>query len=343
MVRSTASIALHVLRVLEDTLIKSSAHNITMRTRSEVALYILNQKRANLRDLEQRFGVSVTVIGDDSLTGTSYHSLERGEPATGLIDQIVRAEAPRALEPPPLEEEVFEEADDEEIEAEGASEDGEQGDVRRKRRRRRRRGRDRGDRETTGISANAPQPSDDALAVVAQFGSFPERRPEDVDAEAAPQGEREEGNGQKRDGRRRRSRRRGHGPFEAGAPSDSSPIEAESIESVAEGEDWPADAEVESLGGDLDTQAATDFRDTIVAGLAPHVAEQAAGLSTPLHEGHAETPTSPAAEAPTAETPSLAKPAEPAPQAPPPAPAVVDPNRPKKTGWWQRAKASIGG
>src|SRR6202012_5788632 len=40
MVRSTASIALHVLRLLEDTLIKSSAHNITMRTRSEVALYI---------------------------------------------------------------------------------------------------------------------------------------------------------------------------------------------------------------------------------------------------------------------------------------------------------------
>ena len=61
MVRSTASIALHVLRVLEDALIKSAAHNLIMRTRTEVALYMLNQKRAHLRDLEQRFGVSVTV------------------------------------------------------------------------------------------------------------------------------------------------------------------------------------------------------------------------------------------------------------------------------------------
>ena len=56
-VRSTASIALHVLRVLEDALIKSATHNMTVRTRTEVALYILNQKRAHLRDLERRFGV----------------------------------------------------------------------------------------------------------------------------------------------------------------------------------------------------------------------------------------------------------------------------------------------
>ena len=39
-VRSTASIALHVLRVLEDALIKSSTHDVTMRTRTPVALYI---------------------------------------------------------------------------------------------------------------------------------------------------------------------------------------------------------------------------------------------------------------------------------------------------------------
>ena len=55
-VRSTASIALHVLRALEDALIKSSTHDVVVRTRTAVALYILNQKRANLRDLERRFG-----------------------------------------------------------------------------------------------------------------------------------------------------------------------------------------------------------------------------------------------------------------------------------------------
>ena len=83
-VRSTASIALHVLRVLEDALIKSSTHDLTVRTRTPVALYILNQKRLNLRDLERRFGVVIVVEADDTLTGANYHAIERGEPATGV-------------------------------------------------------------------------------------------------------------------------------------------------------------------------------------------------------------------------------------------------------------------
>ena len=83
-VRSTASIALHVLRVLEDALIKSSTHDLTVQTRTPVALYILNQKRINLRDLERRFGVAIVVEADDALTGANYCAIVRGEPATGV-------------------------------------------------------------------------------------------------------------------------------------------------------------------------------------------------------------------------------------------------------------------
>ena len=93
-VRSTASIALHVLRVLEDALIKSSTHDVTVRTRTAVALYILNQKRANLRDLERRFGVAIVVEADDTLTGANYHAIERGEPAAGVKSEV---EPPKAL------------------------------------------------------------------------------------------------------------------------------------------------------------------------------------------------------------------------------------------------------
>ena len=93
-VRSTASIALHVLRVLEDALIKSSTHDVTVRTRTPVALYILNQKRANLRDLERRFGVAIVVEADDTLTGANYHAIERGEPAAGVKSE---AEPPKSL------------------------------------------------------------------------------------------------------------------------------------------------------------------------------------------------------------------------------------------------------
>ncbi len=81
--RSTASIALHVLRILEDALIKNSSFDLIVNTRTAVALYILNQKRAHLRDLEKRFGASLTIAADDGLTGTNYYALERGEPATG--------------------------------------------------------------------------------------------------------------------------------------------------------------------------------------------------------------------------------------------------------------------
>ncbi len=48
-VRSTASVAVHVMRVLEDALIKSASHNVILRTRTDIALYILNQKRSLLR------------------------------------------------------------------------------------------------------------------------------------------------------------------------------------------------------------------------------------------------------------------------------------------------------
>jgi ribonuclease E len=334
MVRSTASIALHVLRVLEDALIKSAAHNITVRTRPEVALYILNQKRANLSELEQRFGVSVTIVADDSLTGTSYHAMERGEPATGVIDALVRPETPRLIEAPELaEEEVFAEDTDEdedaETETEANGEESEQGDGRRRRRRRRRRGRD---REATGIAANAPQPSDDALAVVAQIGNFPDRHAEDGRAEA---GDAEERNGlsgdnggmsgQKRDGKRRRSRRRGRGP------NDTTPEIAAT--------DWPADAEAEHFADNLEPEAAAEFRENIVAGLAPHGPGHAATVALALH-GAPDEPQRDSAEA------AYVKPREePIASSPSNAPALadVDPNRPKRTGWWQRAKASMGG
>ncbi len=91
MLRSTASIALHVLRVAEDALIKSASHDLVIRTRTPVALYILNEKRAHLRDLERRFGVAVTIAADDSLIGNVYHALERGEPASGGHEPLALA------------------------------------------------------------------------------------------------------------------------------------------------------------------------------------------------------------------------------------------------------------
>ena len=194
MLRSTASIALHVLRVAEDALIKSASNNLIVRTRTPVALYILNQKRAHLRDLERRFGVAVTIDADDTLIGNVYHSLERGEPASGGHEPLAIAQGEPARLPADdfIDETVGEPEDIRDIDASAApipaeagededaqDESGERregesesdADNRRRRRRRRRRGRG-GDREGSGIAANAPQPPDDALEVMARIGQF---------------------------------------------------------------------------------------------------------------------------------------------------------------------------
>ena len=103
---------------MEDALIKSATHDVAVRTRTAVALYILNQKRAHLSDLERRFGIVVAIEADDTLTGSNYHAIERGELATGAKHEI---------EPPPLAQDDFativdeplpvEEEDEEESEA----------------------------------------------------------------------------------------------------------------------------------------------------------------------------------------------------------------------------------
>ena len=118
MVRATSSIALHVLRVLEDSLIKNAAYNLVVRTRTEVALYILNQKRVHLFQLELRFGVTVTVAADETLTGAIYHAIERGEPAVLPAGGLVRLETVRVDSIPPAEYNDSDEDEEEPVEAE---------------------------------------------------------------------------------------------------------------------------------------------------------------------------------------------------------------------------------
>ncbi|WP_319568527.1 Rne/Rng family ribonuclease [Cohaesibacter marisflavi] len=78
-VRAAASVALLVLRSIEDHLLKGVNHHVVVRTRSNVALYILNEKRANLFELENRFGVNIHVEVDDHMEG-KHLEIDRGEP-----------------------------------------------------------------------------------------------------------------------------------------------------------------------------------------------------------------------------------------------------------------------
>ena len=53
-IRSVESVALAVLRALEDHLMRDARNSITVVTTAEVALYILNNKRAFVTDMEKR-------------------------------------------------------------------------------------------------------------------------------------------------------------------------------------------------------------------------------------------------------------------------------------------------
>jgi ribonuclease E len=331
-VRSTASVAVHVMRVLEDALIKSASHNIVLRTRTDIALYVLNHKRSLLRLIEERFGVSVTVAADDSLTGGAYHALERGEPAAGPSDPLRRFDPRRPIEDAEPIGEAELEADLEEIESEAAdaaeaesAEDRGDGDARR--RRRRRRGRGRGfDREATGVDANAPQPSDEGLESIVEISDEFPAPP--ADEEAGESGARED-------------RRRGRGGWKRRGRGRSG---AETVEFAG---DWR-----KSEGAGDEPASAAEGGDALIETLAdaPDFAPLPAWTAEPAPDeakAKATEAAQTAAPAKAAPVPAPAAP-EPARAAPPSQPELpviteADPDKPKRTGWWARAKANLTG
>jgi ribonuclease E len=374
-VRSTASMALHVLRVIEDSLVRNAQFNMTARTRSIVALYILNQKRTHLRELEERFGVTITIDADDSLMGGVYHALERGElaspPPVVVKRDFVRLDSIAPM--PELDEDLIDESEDDEEEADEkiapsrpertrtrgerapraeaaesdgeSEEDGENG-RRRRRRRRRRNGRD---RDSSGVDSNAPQPSDDALATMAGIGasiggdlpglSLPAGGDGEVDeTEAAAEGEAAQAEGDARRSRRRRPRR-GRGEAAGGEASERAPGSGSWVRSSDHAE---PNFVIEQPPVDL-TNAETQqpVVQEIVQALAPKAAEVTAPVEAPASV-EAKAPVQALAPAPAA-APELAPAPEPAPvreaEALPEAPVPEQ----KKSGWWQRAKSQITG
>src|SRR5215208_1259382 len=113
-VRSVASVALQLLRALEETLIKGATHNLIVRTRAEVAIYVLNHKRAHLRSLEERFRVTLTITTDPSITGQVSFAVDRGE----QVHTVEAAKALLAAQPEPLVPLAEEDEEDEEFEDE---------------------------------------------------------------------------------------------------------------------------------------------------------------------------------------------------------------------------------
>jgi ribonuclease E len=156
-IRSTESTALYVLRSIEEEGMRRRSAEICVHVPTTVALYILNQKRDSLVQLEARYAIRVLVAQDDALIPPAFR-LER-----------LRAHAaaePAALPAAPLtqtaiSDEEEEEEIDEAAEASGVEQESGEGHGRSRRRRRRRR---RHEEEPASESAVPPGQSGDGLA-----------------------------------------------------------------------------------------------------------------------------------------------------------------------------------
>ena len=327
MIRSTPSVALQILRALEETLIKSASHNLTVRTRPEVALYVLNQKRAHLADLETRFAIAITVSTDANLLGTRYFEVERGEfvgnegrvvptsfKAEAIASDVDDEALDAAAEAAALDAETggTETAADE---AQGQSERGEgENGRRRRRRRRRRRG---GERDEQGQQLDGAQGDDegdegeeDGDDAVIPAAAEPVT---EAVAEVVPEPVAEEPAAKPKRSRARKPK------AEAGKETED---KAETVAAEA------APAEAEKPKRSRSRKKVVPITEDGEA-----VAEAAAAPVEAKAEAPVATPEAVAAPAPAPEPAPVKAPAE------EPVAVVLtepDPNRPKRGGWWNR-------
>jgi ribonuclease E len=374
-VRSVASVALQLLRALDEMLLKGATHNVIVRTRSDTALYLLNHKRAHLRALEERFRIFIVVTADAGMVGQVPFLIDRGEQVHS--PEQAKALAAEAPAPVALEqsEEPQEELEDEHAATEAvlAEDEGESGDTlgddededrgqavdqeltqadgqehggaRKKRRRRRsRRG---GEPDTRHVSADtrtaAPtgEPHDedpDSIENAAGAGDGASSEDAEPDGEA----ERHRRRRGRRGGRRNR-REREH----ATAP-ETADIEPELVRAATD-LDQPQDNMEPALAHEVEAHA--------LPRIEPHPDVEDAGRSAmagPETDGLAETSSEAARRRSTVREPAFASlretPAEGQSEGPralgaasvSPEPVVSSPEesktaeRPRRSGWWSK-------
>jgi len=200
MVRSVESVALDILRSIEDRLITDGVMPLIATTAVDVALYILNQKRSHLNDIQQRYHVPIMITAAEDMH-ISQFVLERA--AEGEITNggaaVVHMDWAHHHEPP-AQASVPVPAP---APAQATESEGEQGHRRPRRRRRRGGG---GGRYAEGGAEHVRRPH-------VPEASQPEDEPvgaEEVDSEAEePQSSEARPEQQVRRGPRRRGRRGG--------------------------------------------------------------------------------------------------------------------------------------
>ena len=206
LVRTASSAGLSALRMLEEEAARGRGSQITLRASQEAAFYVLNNKRRELDEIENRYGVTILILPDGEIEGARM-SVE----ASGPRPTMQVSYAPAIIEEVDEDEDYAEETEEEEdAEAEEerqprSDDEGDAGRKRKRRRRGRRSRRDRDDQSSQDGESAASDDGDDAQAD-AEEGDAEQTeasRPEGTDAEGSEDAPRRGRRG-RRGGRRRR-------------------------------------------------------------------------------------------------------------------------------------------
>jgi ribonuclease E len=192
LVRTASSAGLSALRLIEEEAARGKGSRITLRASQEATFYLLNEKRRELREIEELYGVSVEILPDGETEGARMVIEAAGPPPVQR-----RSFAPIAPIEADDDDDILDEEDEEEAEDEAEQRErparrerdeseGEGDGEGRKRRRRRRRGR-RGrrdeeggeggeDAESADDAEDAPAEAEAPVAVDADADAKPKRR-----------------------------------------------------------------------------------------------------------------------------------------------------------------------
>jgi ribonuclease E len=194
LVRTASSAGLSALRLIEEEAARGKGSKIILRASQEATFYLLNEKRRELRDIEDLYGVSVEILPDGETEGARMAIEVGGPPPVQRRSFAPIAPIEDDDDDDIVDEEDIEEEEEEaerparrEREREEGDADGEGG--RNKRRRRRRRGR-RGRRDDEGSeTAEGETASEEAEETDGGDEAGADGAAEPVAAEASEEGE----------------------------------------------------------------------------------------------------------------------------------------------------------
>ena len=375
-IRSSDSSALQVLRVLEEQGIKRGKVSLTVTVHPEVALYLFNQMRERLIDIEQRYGLKVQIRTDDSLVPPE-HRLEIISATGEAVEIREEAEADggrrRRRRPRRGKDAAEERSGESASEAEDkpeqpaaaakrtAAKDGEDEDKPRRRRRGKRGGRRRSRRgreegaEMNGVAAEAASEAEDEAQSDSgtEAEAAPAEQPEAEAAEAptaaeqpaeAAEAAEEETPKPKRRTRRSRSTSSKTAKAKDAAKKADKDSDAAQSEAAPEAEPEAVQAPAEETAPEAAEQAAAEAEKAKPKRRARRSRKKEPAAETPAANGAdeatAEAPAPAAAAEATASngdlTPALVSESPESGGEPLPSSEDNDPDKPKRKGWWNR-------